>query len=172
MLAYILSILTGLGSLAVYLAAFFFPAIHRQSDFIWSGVGLFYALALWVYAAQETGGLLLSQIAAVALLGWFGWQTLSLRLQVDSQETVRQTLRLQELDRQATQKDAQPLQTSQAATEPGQVKLVGDDRTTAAFELPESPDLLDCEFDSEAQAADPWDAEPVQPQPSVPPPEA
>lgn len=79
MLAYILALGVGLGSFALYMAAFFFPEVHRKSDFIWSGIGLFYALVLWVCAGRITGGVLLGQTASVALLGWFGWQTLKLR---------------------------------------------------------------------------------------------
>lgn len=82
MLAYILALAVGLGSLGIYLAAFFFPEIHRKNDFIWSGVGLFYALILWVCAGRITGGLLLGQIAGVALLGWSVTQTLQLRRQL------------------------------------------------------------------------------------------
>jgi cell division protein FtsL len=82
MLAYVLALAIGLGSIAIYLAAFFFPEIHRKNDFIWSGVGLFYALVLWVFAQRITGGLLLGHVASVALLYWFGWQTLSLRQQL------------------------------------------------------------------------------------------
>jgi Ycf66 protein N-terminus len=82
MLASVLALAVGLGSLAIYLAAFFFPEIHRKNDFIWSGVGLFYALILWIFAQRINGGLLLGHVASVALLGWFGWQTLSLRRQV------------------------------------------------------------------------------------------
>jgi len=79
MLAYILALAVGFGSLAIYMAAFFFPEVHRKSDFPWSGVGLFYALILWVCAGRITGAVLLGQIASVALLGWFSWQTLTLR---------------------------------------------------------------------------------------------
>lgn len=79
MLAYILAIAVAVGSFALYMAAFFFPEIHRKSDFIWSGVGLFYALVLWVCAGRITGGVLLGQIASVALVGWLGWETLTLR---------------------------------------------------------------------------------------------
>jgi hypothetical protein len=85
MLAYVLALVVGLGSLAIYLAAFFFPEIHRKNDFIWSGVGLFYALVLWVFAPRVTGGLLLGHVASVALLVWFGWQTLALRRQLTPQ---------------------------------------------------------------------------------------
>ncbi|MBD2386512.1 Ycf66 family protein [Cylindrospermum sp. FACHB-282] len=85
MLAYVLALVVGLGSLAIYTAAFFFPEIHRKNDFIWSGVGLFYALVLWVFAPRITGGLLLGHVASVALLVWFGWQTLSLRRQLTPQ---------------------------------------------------------------------------------------
>jgi Ycf66 protein N-terminus len=82
MLAYILAVLVGTGSVGLYLAAFFFPEIHRKHDFIWSGVGCFYALVLWIYARQETGGILLGQVTSVVLLGWFGWQTFKLRRQL------------------------------------------------------------------------------------------
>jgi Ycf66 protein N-terminus len=79
MLAYILAIAVGLGSFSLYMAAFFFPEVYRKYDFIWSGVGMFYALVLWVCAGRITGGVLLGQMASVALLGWLGWQTLGLR---------------------------------------------------------------------------------------------
>jgi len=85
MLAYFLALVIGFGSLAIYLSAFFFPEIHRKNDFIWSGVGLFYALVLWIFAPRITGGLLLGHVASVALLVWFGWQTLSLRRQLAPQ---------------------------------------------------------------------------------------
>jgi hypothetical protein len=61
------------------MAAFFFPEVHRKSDFIWSGIGFFYALVLWVCAGRMTGGVLLGQVAGVSLIGWLGWQTLTLR---------------------------------------------------------------------------------------------
>ncbi len=79
MLAYILAIAVGLGSFGIYMAAFFFPEVHRKSDFLWSGLGLFYALILWTCAGRITGAVLLGQMASVGLLGWFGWQTLTLR---------------------------------------------------------------------------------------------
>lgn len=101
MLATILALAVGIGSLAIYLIAFFFPEIHRKNDFIWSGVGLFYALILWVFAHRITGGLLLGHMASVALLGWSVTQTLQLRRQltpkaqqttVPSSETVKTTV--------------------------------------------------------------------------------
>ncbi|WP_088893141.1 Ycf66 family protein [Leptolyngbya ohadii] len=79
MLAYILAIAVALASLGLYLAAFLLPEVHRKYDLLWSGVGLFYALVLWVCAGRITGGVLLGQIASVSLIGWFGWQTLQLR---------------------------------------------------------------------------------------------
>ncbi|MFP4122495.1 Ycf66 family protein [Coleofasciculus sp.] len=82
MLPYVLALVIGLGSFAYYMAAFFFPEVHRKSDFLWSGVGFFYALVLWVCAGRITGAVLLSQIASVSLLGWLGWQTLMLRRQL------------------------------------------------------------------------------------------
>jgi hypothetical protein len=86
MLAYFIALVVAFGSLAIYLSAFFFPEIHRQNDFIWSGIGLLYALVLWIFAPGITGGLLLGHIASVALLVWFVSQTLSLRRQLAPQE--------------------------------------------------------------------------------------
>jgi hypothetical protein len=86
MLAYVLALVIGLGSIAMYMAAFFFPEVHRKEDFAWSAVGLFYALVLWVCAGRITGGVLLGQLASVALLGWFGWQTLTLRRAIAAPE--------------------------------------------------------------------------------------
>jgi hypothetical protein len=85
MLAYVLALAVGLGSLAIYLAAFFFPEIHRKGDFVWSGVGMFYALVLWVFARRISGGLLLGHVASVALLSWSVSQTLLLRRQLTPQ---------------------------------------------------------------------------------------
>ena len=82
MLAYVLALVVGFGSIGIYLAAFFFPEIHRKNDFIWSGVGFFYALVLWVSAGRITGSVLLGQASGVALLGWSVTQTLSLRRQL------------------------------------------------------------------------------------------
>lgn len=98
MLTYILALVVALGSFALYMAAFFFPEVHRKGDLIWSGVGMFYALVLWVCAGRITGGVLLGQIASVALLGWFGWQTLTLRraLTPAEQQTAVDGAELQE----------------------------------------------------------------------------
>ena len=81
-MTHILALIVGLGSLAVYLAAFFFPEVHRKNDFYLSGLGLFYALVLWVFAPRIGGWFFLGQLAAVALLFWFGLQTFSLRRQL------------------------------------------------------------------------------------------
>jgi len=86
MLAYILALAVAIGSLGIYLAAFFFPEIGRKNDIYWSGLGLFYALVLWVCAKQITGGLLLGQVAGVVLLGWYAFQTLQLRRQLTPQQ--------------------------------------------------------------------------------------
>jgi hypothetical protein len=79
MLAHVLALSVGLGSFSLYMSAFFFPEVYRKYDLTWSGVGMFYALVLWVCAGRITGGVLLGQMASVALIGWLGWQTLSLR---------------------------------------------------------------------------------------------
>ncbi len=87
MLAYFLSVLVGTGSVGIYVAAFLFPEIYRKYDFIWSGLGLFYALVLWLEAHQLTGGLLIGQTASVVLLLWFGWQAIILRRQLFATNT-------------------------------------------------------------------------------------
>jgi len=92
MLAYILALAVGLGSLSLYLSAFLFPEIYRKYDLLWSGLGLFYALVLWICAGRITGSLLLGQMASVALLGWLGWQTLKFRF---AETPVEQRIQLQ-----------------------------------------------------------------------------
>jgi thiol:disulfide interchange protein len=82
MLTYILSALVGTGSVALYLAAFVFPELYRPKDLLWSGLGLFYALVLWINGRELNGGLLLGQALSILLLGWFVWETLTLRRQV------------------------------------------------------------------------------------------
>lgn len=75
----VLAIAVWLGSLSLYGAAFFFPEVHRRNDFFLSGVGAFYGLVLWFSAVQTSPTELLGHLASVVLLGWLGWQTLSLR---------------------------------------------------------------------------------------------
>lgn len=79
MLVYLLAIASGSGSLALFLTAFFLPEIHRKGDFLWSGIGLFYALVLWIMAAKVSGGLLLGETAGVAILVWAIFQVLQTR---------------------------------------------------------------------------------------------
>ncbi len=79
MLSYALAIAVGLSSLVLFLTAFLMPKIHRQDDFLWSGVGLFYAIVLWFCATNIHGAVLLGQLAAVALLCSYTWQVVTLR---------------------------------------------------------------------------------------------
>ena len=79
MLPYLLAIAIIVASLFLFIGAFFSPKLHRQDDFLWSGLGLFYALVLWVCAGRFTGGALLGQIAATLLIIVFIWQTWKLR---------------------------------------------------------------------------------------------
>jgi hypothetical protein len=79
MLTYIIAIAIALSSFTLFGIAFFSPDVHRQDDFLWSGVGLFYALVLWICAERITGAVLLGQTAAAILIISFGWQTLQLR---------------------------------------------------------------------------------------------
>jgi hypothetical protein len=78
-MSHILALVVALGSFGLYMSAFFLPEVYRKNDFIWSGVGMFYALVLWVCAGRITGGVLLGQMACVALLGWMGWQLVESR---------------------------------------------------------------------------------------------
>jgi hypothetical protein len=79
MLTYLLAFTIALASIGLYAMTFFLPAFKREQDLIWSGVGLFYALVLWICAGQVRGGLLLGQMASVALIGWLGWQAFEAR---------------------------------------------------------------------------------------------
>ncbi|MEP0918562.1 Ycf66 family protein [Leptolyngbya sp. DQ-M1] len=80
MLTYLLALVVALGSFGLYMSAFFYPDIYRKGDLTLAGVGLFYALVLWICADRITGAVLLGQIASVALIGWFGYQALTARL--------------------------------------------------------------------------------------------
>ncbi|BAU10338.1 Ycf66 family protein [Leptolyngbya sp. NIES-3755] len=80
MLTYLLALAIALGSFGLYMSAFFYPEIYRKGDLVLSGVGLFYALVLWICADRITGAVLLGQIASVSLIGWFGYQSLTFRL--------------------------------------------------------------------------------------------
>jgi methyl-accepting chemotaxis protein len=79
MLTYLLALAIALASIGLYALTFFIPSFKREQDLIASGVGLFYALVLWICAGQVRGGLLLGQMASVALIGWLGWQAFETR---------------------------------------------------------------------------------------------
>lgn len=98
MLAYGLAIVIAIGSFSFYMAAFFVPEMHRRQDFIWSGLGMFYAVVLWFCAGRITGAVLLGQTASVVLLGWLGWHTLELRRDL-TPETVRTPVTWDDLQR-------------------------------------------------------------------------
>ncbi|MBD1854476.1 MULTISPECIES: Ycf66 family protein [Leptolyngbya] len=80
MLTFLLALFVALGSFGLYMSAFFYPEIYRKGDLTLAGVGLFYALVLWICADRITGGVLLGQMASVTLIGWFGYQSLTSRL--------------------------------------------------------------------------------------------
>ena len=86
MLSYALAIAVAFSSLVLFSTAFLMSDIHRQDDFLWSGVGLFYALVLWFCARNITGAVLLGQAAATTLLVSYSWQTLKLRKAVANPE--------------------------------------------------------------------------------------
>jgi hypothetical protein len=76
MLTYLLIWTVALGSIAIYAASYIFPELYRKNDLLWAGIGLFYALILWVYAGRFNGGLLLGQTAGVSMFVWLGWQAM------------------------------------------------------------------------------------------------
>ncbi|BFM39273.1 Ycf66 family protein [Synechocystis sp. LKSZ1] len=88
MLAVILALTVGLASLVFFFSAFFAPKLHRKDDFLWSGVGFFYALVLWICSQRLTGGVLLGQGAATVLILSFAWQTLKLRAIIANAENL------------------------------------------------------------------------------------
>jgi hypothetical protein len=79
MLTYVLAVVVVMASLGLYSTTFVIPEVSRKNDLVWSGVGLFYGLVLWVCAGRITGGVLLGQMASVALIGWMGWQMVESR---------------------------------------------------------------------------------------------
>lgn len=79
MLPYLFAIAIAVASLSLFVTAFFSPKWHRKDDFLWSGVGLIYALVLWICAEQIRGSVLLGQGAATLLVLSLIWQTVQLR---------------------------------------------------------------------------------------------
>ena len=86
MLSYALAIAVAISSFVLFLTAFLMSDIHRKDDFLWSAVGLFYALVLWFCARNITGAVLLGQVSASLVLISFVWQTLKLRKAVANPE--------------------------------------------------------------------------------------
>jgi hypothetical protein len=86
MLNHLLAGIVALGSLVLFLSGFFFPEVQRKPDLAWSGVALLYALLLFAEGDRTPGGALLGHIASVALILWFGWQTLQQRRQFSPPE--------------------------------------------------------------------------------------
>lgn len=92
MLAYFLAIAVVFVSITLYLTAFFRPKIHRQDDFLWSSLGLFYALTLWICAERISGAVLLGQLAIVTLAIAFIWENRQLRQVVTTASESNQAL--------------------------------------------------------------------------------
>ncbi len=79
MLAHVLAVLLGLSSFIFYMAAFFYPEVHRRIDFWISALGTVCAVVLWFCAGQMTVPVVLAQLLLIVLLATLGWQTLSIR---------------------------------------------------------------------------------------------
>lgn len=140
MLAQILAIAVAVGSALLFITAFVFPKLHRQDDFFWGAVGLFYALVLWVCAGQMTGAILLGQLASVILLGWFAWEMLRLR------QAIADPSKIPDLDQVSLigyvkQRFNQPKPAKPAKTKP---EATPQPKTPAADTTPEavSPDVM------------------------------
>lgn len=95
MVNHLLAGIVGIGSLSLFLSGFFFPEVRRKPDLAWSGIGLIYALVLWIEGDRTPGGALFGHIVSVSLIVWFGWQTLQQRWQFaspDQQTAIPQSL--------------------------------------------------------------------------------
>lgn len=92
MLAYFLATVMAIISLILYLNAFISPKIHRQDDFLWSGLGLFYALTLWVCSGRITGAVLLGQLAIIVVAIAFIWENRQLRKSITADSESNQVL--------------------------------------------------------------------------------
>lgn len=134
MLPYFLAMIIAIGSFCFYVAAFFVPEIHRRQDFLWSGIGMFYALVLWVCAERITGAVLLGQTASVGLLGWLGWQTLTLRREL-TPEIVRTPVTWADLQRWGQSAQQMLRKYVHAGSLVSGVKLVGADLTQAIADI-------------------------------------
>jgi hypothetical protein len=92
MLAYFLATIMAIISLLLFLNAFISPKTHRQDDFLWSGLGLFYALILWICASRFTGAILLGQFAGVAITIAFMWENRQLRKVITAESDSNKVL--------------------------------------------------------------------------------
>ena len=92
MLAYFLATIMAIISLVLFLNAFISPKTHRQDDFLWSALGLFYALILWICANRFTGAILLGQVAGVAITISFIWENRQLRKVVTAESDSNELL--------------------------------------------------------------------------------
>ncbi|WP_017658773.1 Ycf66 family protein [Baaleninema simplex] len=156
MLAYLLAVAVGLGSFILFMAAFFFPEVYRKGDFVWSGVGFFYALVLWFCAGRFTGAVLLGQTASVTLIGWLGWQTLRLRREVTPRDRQTPTDALEEKASELLSRETPPATTPQAE-EPGETESPSAETKEAAEEaiaMPEAPDATETPESTIAEAED------------------
>lgn len=162
MLAYILAIAIAALSLAIFGTAFFASDLHRKDDFLWSGVGLFYALVLWVCAESMRGAVLLGQTAATLLLISFGWQTLKLRKAIANPEKIAEIESFSLLEwlqsRIAKKKPSQPIPSeTETVSVPPSVEPVESTSDTVETESIETPSVEETETvpSPEAEAIEP-----------------
>ena len=155
MLSYALAIAVASCSLVLFSTAFFMSDIHSQDDFLWSGVGLFYALVLWYCARNITGAVLLGQAAATTLLVSYSWQTLKLR------KAVANSTQAEEIDSfsllkaissllKRNQPQSQPEATNPATT-------ISPKETETETAIPDETDTDDASPESASQTADSQD---------------
>ncbi|MBF2097335.1 MAG: hypothetical protein IGQ88_03020, partial [Gloeomargaritaceae cyanobacterium C42_A2020_066] len=176
-IANLLALVVIVGSLALYLEALALTPLQRPNDLIWSGVGLFYGLVLWIEGDRLQGGLLAGQVASVALLVWLGTQVWRLR-QVEAGQRVALLDLIRAVAKLAQQLQAprpagpateSPISTPKpAAEEAPQAVAPPESAVPPPTETESSPQSgLDVEISLETQPAEP--VRELEPEPVAPP---
>ena len=146
MLAYFLATIVALISLVLFLNSFISPKIHRQDDFLWSGLGLFYALILWICASRFTGAILLGQVAVVALTISFMWENRQLRKIVTAESETNELLEgfsilsfvAQSIGKLSAGQKASEVKSTESVTSPETPEVIEESEAPPSEEIKES----------------------------------
>jgi hypothetical protein len=152
MLHFLLAWTIALGSLGLFASGFFFPEIRRKNDLIWSGIGLFYALVMFVDSGRLRGGMILEELASVVLIVWLCAQMLQQRRRLvpaDKQTPIPKSMELVYEEEGTSLLDISQISAAIA----GLFKKGEGDRTVAP---------------STVQSEDEWESEPTDSETSVP----